>query len=36
MLAAAGIVGALLIAVPFLLAGQDDRKPERTRTENAA
>ncbi|MEI5033206.1 RICIN domain-containing protein [Streptomyces sp. S1A(2023)] len=36
MLAAAGIVGALLIAVPFLLAGQDDREPERTRTENAA
>ncbi|WP_306339456.1 RICIN domain-containing protein [Streptomyces sp. AS13] len=36
MLAAAGIVGALLIAVPFLLAGQDDRKPERTRTENVA
>lgn len=36
MLAAAGIVGAILIAVPFLLAGQDDREPERTRTENAA
>ncbi|MEU5717323.1 RICIN domain-containing protein [Streptomyces sp. NPDC020403] len=36
MLAAAAIVGALLIAVPFLVAGQDDRKPERTRTENAA
>ncbi|MFH8436994.1 RICIN domain-containing protein [Streptomyces sp. NPDC018007] len=36
MLAAAGIVGAILIAVPFLLAGQDDRDPERTRTENAA
>ncbi|MFE1246546.1 RICIN domain-containing protein [Streptomyces sp. NPDC058735] len=36
MLAAAAIVGAVLIAVPFLVAGQDDRKPERTRTENAA
>ncbi|MFE4213748.1 RICIN domain-containing protein [Streptomyces sp. NPDC056844] len=36
MLAAAGIVGAVLIAVPFLLAGQDDRKPEQPRTENAA
>lgn len=36
MLAAAGIVGALLIAVPLLLAGQDDREPDRPRTENAA
>ncbi|HBF82712.1 MAG TPA: hypothetical protein DD420_23105, partial [Streptomyces sp.] len=36
MLAAAAIVGAVLIAVPFLVAGQDDRKPERPRTENAA
>ncbi|MFD4032263.1 RICIN domain-containing protein [Streptomyces sp. NPDC058637] len=36
MLAAAGIVGALLIAVPLLLAGQDDRDPEGPRTENAA
>ncbi|WP_254667790.1 RICIN domain-containing protein [Streptomyces griseus] len=36
MLAGAAIVGAILIAVPFLVAGQDDRKPERTRTENAA
>ncbi|MGW2209730.1 RICIN domain-containing protein [Streptomyces sp. NPDC001781] len=36
MLAAAAIVGAVLIAVPFLVAGQDERKPERSRTENAA
>ncbi|MFJ1647485.1 RICIN domain-containing protein [Streptomyces sp. NPDC088258] len=36
MLAAAAIVGAILIAVPFLVAGQDDREPERTRTQNAA
>ncbi|WP_455356487.1 RICIN domain-containing protein [Streptomyces sp. SYSU K217416] len=36
MLAAAAIAGAILIAVPFLVAGQDDRKSERTRTENAA
>ncbi|MGW2258004.1 RICIN domain-containing protein [Streptomyces sp. NPDC001780] len=36
MLAAAAIVGAILIAVPFLVAGQDEREPERTRTQNAA
>ncbi|MFJ4899399.1 RICIN domain-containing protein [Streptomyces sp. NPDC088727] len=36
MLAAAAIVGAILIAVPFLVAGQDDREPEQTRTQNAA
>lgn len=36
MLAAAAIAGAILIAVPFLVAGQDDREPERTRTQNAA
>ncbi|WP_327338057.1 RICIN domain-containing protein [Streptomyces sp. NBC_01324] len=36
MLAAAAIVGAILIAVPFLVAGQDDREPEQPRTQNAA
>ncbi|WNI30437.1 RICIN domain-containing protein [Streptomyces sp. ITFR-6] len=36
MLAAAAIAGAILIAVPFLVAGQNDREPERTRTQNAA
>ncbi|MFH9615018.1 hydrogenase expression protein HypA [Streptomyces pratensis] len=37
MLAAAAIVGAILISVPFLLAGGDDeRKPEKDRTQNAA
>ncbi|GAA2327341.1 hypothetical protein GCM10010431_57080 [Streptomyces kunmingensis] len=36
MLAAAAIVGAILIAVPFLVAGQDEREPERTRAQNAA
>ncbi len=37
MLAAAAIVGAVLISVPFLVAGQDDdRKPEKDQTQNAA
>ncbi|MFF1459833.1 hydrogenase expression protein HypA [Streptomyces sp. NPDC058330] len=36
MLAAAAIVGAILISVPFLVAGQDDRKPEKDHTQNAA
>ncbi|MFF3174318.1 RICIN domain-containing protein [Streptomyces sp. NPDC057900] len=36
MLAAAAIAGVILIAVPFLVAGQNDREPERTRTQNAA
>ncbi|MGN5635194.1 RICIN domain-containing protein [Streptomyces sp. AC154] len=36
MLAAAAIAGAILIAVPFLVSGQNDREPERTRTQNAA
>ncbi|MEV5807218.1 RICIN domain-containing protein [Streptomyces parvulus] len=36
MLAAASIAGALLIAVPLLVAGQDEREPERTETKNAA
>ncbi|MFE4212109.1 hydrogenase expression protein HypA [Streptomyces sp. NPDC056844] len=37
MLAAAAIIGAILVSVPFLLAGQDDdRKPEKDRTQNAA
>ncbi len=36
MLAAAAIAGAVLIAVPFLLTGQDDRTPAQPRTENAA
>ncbi|MFJ8614515.1 hydrogenase expression protein HypA [Streptomyces clavifer] len=35
MLAAAAIIGAILVSVPLLLAGQDDRKPERDRTQNA-
>lgn len=36
MLAAAAIAGAVLISVPFLVAGQDDRKPEKEQTQNAA
>ncbi|MBL1292234.1 hydrogenase expression protein HypA [Streptomyces sp. For3] len=37
MLAAAAIIGAILVSVPFLLAGQDDdRKSEKDRTQNAA
>ncbi|MFJ8640021.1 hydrogenase expression protein HypA [Streptomyces sp. NPDC093610] len=37
MLAAAAIIGVILVSVPFLLAGQDDdRKPEKDRTQNAA
>ncbi|WP_069172854.1 hydrogenase expression protein HypA [Streptomyces griseus] len=36
MLAAAAIIGAILVSVPFLVAGQDDRKPEKERTQNAA
>ncbi|MFJ6888189.1 hydrogenase expression protein HypA [Streptomyces californicus] len=37
MLAAAAIAGAVLISVPFLVAGQDDdRKAEKDRTQNAA
>ncbi|MFJ9396223.1 hydrogenase expression protein HypA [Streptomyces californicus] len=37
MLAAAAIAGAVLISVPFLVAGQDDdRKAEKEQTQNAA
>ncbi|MFB8024175.1 hydrogenase expression protein HypA [Streptomyces sp. NPDC056465] len=36
MLAAAAVIGAILVSVPFLVAGQDDRKPESDRTQNAA
>ncbi|MFC8224480.1 hydrogenase expression protein HypA [Streptomyces sp. NPDC057287] len=36
MLAAAAIIGAILVSVPFLVAGQDDGKPEKERTQNAA
>lgn len=36
MLAAAAIAGAVLISVPFLVAGQNDRKPEKEQTQNAA
>ncbi|MDF6021055.1 hydrogenase expression protein HypA [Streptomyces sp. JH34] len=36
MLAAAAIIGAILVSVPFLISGQDDRKPEQDRTQNAA
>ncbi|WP_428934539.1 hydrogenase expression protein HypA [Streptomyces sp. ACT015] len=36
MLAAAAIVGAILISVPILVAGRDDREPPRERTENVA
>ncbi|MFJ5174255.1 hydrogenase expression protein HypA [Streptomyces griseoviridis] len=36
MLAAAAIVGAILISVPILVAGRDDREPERERTETVA
>ncbi|WP_181849692.1 RICIN domain-containing protein [Streptomyces parvulus] len=35
MLVAASIAGALLIAIPLLVAGQDEREPERTETKNA-
>ncbi|MFE9723636.1 hydrogenase expression protein HypA [Streptomyces sp. NPDC005794] len=36
ILAAAAIIGVLLVSVPFLVMGQDDRKPEKDRTQNAA
>ncbi|MER7902868.1 hydrogenase expression protein HypA [Streptomyces sp. NPDC047726] len=36
VLAAAAVVGALLVSVPFLVMGQDDRKPEKDLTQNAA
>ncbi|MFI2782958.1 hydrogenase expression protein HypA [Streptomyces sp. ALB3] len=36
VLAAAAVVGALLVSVPFLVAGQDDGEPEKDRTQNAA
>ncbi|MER5553540.1 hydrogenase expression protein HypA [Streptomyces sp. NPDC002793] len=36
ILAAAAIIGAILISVPFLVSGQDDRKPEKDRTQNVA
>ncbi|HWU06122.1 MAG TPA: hydrogenase expression protein HypA, partial [Streptomyces sp.] len=36
ILAAAAVIGALLVSVPFLVSGNDDRKPERDRTQNAA
>ncbi|MEU0134773.1 hydrogenase expression protein HypA [Streptomyces sp. NPDC006296] len=36
VLAAAAVIGALLVSVPFLVAGQDDREPEKDRTQNAA
>lgn len=36
ILAAAAVIGAILVSVPFLMMGLDDRKPEKDRTQNAA
>ncbi|MFD5870680.1 hydrogenase expression protein HypA [Streptomyces sp. NPDC060322] len=36
ILAAAAVIGAILVSVPFLVMGQDDRKPDKDRTQNAA
>lgn len=36
VLAAAAVIGALLVSVPFLVAGQDDPEPEKDRTQNVA
>ncbi|MFD8798519.1 hydrogenase expression protein HypA [Streptomyces atroolivaceus] len=36
ILAAAAIIGAILVSVPFLVAGQDDPEPEKDRTQNVA
>ncbi|MFE9826880.1 hydrogenase expression protein HypA [Streptomyces sp. NPDC005791] len=36
ILAAAAVIGAILVSVPFLVAGQDDPKPEKDRTQNVA